>query len=153
MLIAAVALTGLAAVSVAGAAPTQTTTPVKVHVSPGTGGPRTTFKLNWRNPTDVGMVGTVQRSESVEVNGPHHAHCVASGEVTVPATAADQTVRMSLAAGRMSATGSKTWCTGTFHGAVLENEHFTCSPPHLCPELAIRPQTIANFTFKVRHRR
>ena len=70
VLIGIVAFAALAAVPVAGAIPTQTVTPVTVHVSPGTGGPRTTFRLNWRNPTELGAVGSLQRSESINVSGP-----------------------------------------------------------------------------------
>jgi hypothetical protein len=150
VLIAVVAFAALAAVPVAGAIPTESVTPVRVHVSPGTGGPRTSFKLRWRNPADLDMVGSVQRSETVEISAPHHSGCVASGEMGVPTTAAGQLVRLALTPGRMSTAGSKTWCTGTFRGSVLENERFTCAPPHLCPEIAIRPQTIAHFSFKVR---
>ena len=53
VLIAAMALTGLAAVPVAGAIPLQTAAPVTARVSPGTGGPRTTFTLSWRNPAQT----------------------------------------------------------------------------------------------------
>jgi hypothetical protein len=150
VLIALLALAALAAVPAAGAMPMQAAAPVKVHVSPGTGGPRTSFKLNWLNPSGLGMVGSLQRSETVEIDGPHHAGCVGSGEMGVPITTTNQLVRVSLSPGRMSTVGSRTWCTGTFHGSVVEDERFTCAPPHLCPEIAIRPQTIAHFTFKVR---
>ena len=152
VLIGIVAFAALAAVPVAGAIPTQTVTPVTVHVSPGTGGPRTTFKLNWRNPTELGAVGSLQRSESINVSGPHHGRCVGSGEMGVPSTTAEQFVRVSLTPERMTTTDSRTWCTGTFRGTVVENERFACSPPHLCPQIAIRPQTIAHFSFKVRRR-
>ncbi|HEY1568826.1 MAG TPA: hypothetical protein VGF68_17480 [Solirubrobacteraceae bacterium] len=152
VLVAVMALVALAAVPVAGANPTETGAPVAVHVSPGTGGPRTAFKVSWRNRTDIGMVGTLHRSETVQINGPQHGRCVASGGMGVPTTTAGQLVRVSLTPGRMSTTGSRTWCTGTFHGAVVEDERFTCAPPHLCPQIAIRPMTIAHFSFKVRRR-
>jgi hypothetical protein len=150
VLIAVVMFAAVAAVPVAGATPMETVTPVKVHVSPGTGGPRTSFKLSWRNPADLDMVSSVLRSETVEISAPHHPGCVASGEIGVPTTTAGQLVRVALAPGRMSTAGSRTWCTGTFRGSVLENERFTCAPPHPCPQIAIRPQTIAHFSFKVR---
>ena len=152
VLIAVAAVAALAAVPVAGAIPMESETPVAAHVSPGTGSPRTAFKVSWRNPTVIGMVGMVRRSEMVEINGPHHGRCVASGGMAVPITNAGQLVRLSLMPGRMSTTGSRTWCVGTFRGTVLEDESFRCSPPHLCPEIAIRPQTIAHFSFKVRRR-
>src|SRR6185312_3712767 len=96
VLIAVVALAALAAVPVAGAIPMDSGTPVAVHVSPGTGGPRTAFKVSWRNPSEVGMVGMVRRSETVEINGPRHRRCVASGGMAVPVTNPGQLVRISL---------------------------------------------------------
>ena len=69
MLIATAALAALAAVPAAGAIALQTTTPVKVHVTPGTGGPRTAFKVSFRSPAQTGRVGSMQRSERVEIQG------------------------------------------------------------------------------------
>ncbi len=150
---AAIVLAALAAVPVAGAIPLQTAAPVKVHVSPGTGGPRTAFALSWHNPAQTVTVGSFQRSETVEISGPRRRGCVGSGEVDVPTTVAPQLMRLSLAPARMSTTSARKWCTGTFHGAIVQSERFACKPPaHLCPQLAIRPQTIARFTFKVQRR-
>ena len=52
-------------------------------------------------------------------------------------------MRLSLTPRRMSATATRTWCTGTFHGSILQTQRFACAPPHLCPLIEIRPQTIA----------
>jgi hypothetical protein len=152
MLIATTAVAALAAVPVAGAIPQQTATPVTGRVTPGNGGPRTTFTLSWRNPAQTGTDESRQRSETVEITGTRHSGCVGAGQLAVQPAAVQQLMRLSLTPRRMSAGGPRTWCTGTFHGTVLENERFACTPPHLCPLIEIRPQTIARFTFKVRRR-
>jgi hypothetical protein len=154
VLIATAAIAALAAVPVAGALTLQSPAPVKVHVSPATGGPRTAFAVSWRNPVQIGTVGSLQRSETVAIAGPKGRGCVTAGQVAVPATVAPrQLIRLSLAPARMSTTKARQWCTGTFHGIVVQSQRFACSPPtDLCPELAIRPQTIARFTFKVTRR-
>ena len=152
VIITATAVAALAAVPVAGAIPQQTTPPVAAHVTPGTGGPRTTFTLSWRNPRQTGTEESVRRSETVQITGSHHAGCVGAGELAVQPAAMQQLMRLSLTPRRMSAAGPRTWCTGTFRGSVVEDEHFACAPPHLCPLIEIRPQTIARFTFKVRRR-
>jgi hypothetical protein len=154
VLIATAAIAALAAVPVAGAVLLQAAAPVKVQVSPATGGPRTAFAVSWRNPAQVGTIGSLQRSETVAVNGPERPGCVTAGQVAVPATTAPQElIRLSLAPARMSTTRAKQWCTGTFHGTILQSQRFACNPPpDLCPELEIRPQTIARFIFKVKRR-
>jgi hypothetical protein len=152
LLIATAALVALAAVPVAGAIALQTSAPVKVHVTPGTGGPRTTFKLSFRMPAQTGTVGSLQRSDMVEVAGTHHPGCVWSGQMALPSAAARQVVRVALTPGKVSTPGGKTWCAGTFRGSIVQTERARCMPPDLCPLLEIRPQTIAHFTFKVRGR-
>jgi hypothetical protein len=152
VLIATAALAALAAVPAAAAIPVQTTTPVKVHVSPGTGGPRTAFKVSFRSPAQTGRVGSMQRSERVAIQGTHHPGCVGSGQMAVPAAAAQQVVNLSLTPSHMSPGSAGTWCTGTFHGTVTQSVRFMCAPPDLCPLLEIRPQTIARFSFKVKRR-
>ncbi len=61
-------------------------------------------------------------------------------------------MRVTLTPGRMGGAGARTWCTGTFHGSIVQTERVLCGPPVLCPMLEIRPQTIATFTFKVKRR-
>jgi hypothetical protein len=152
VIIATTAIAALAAVPVAGAIPQQTTPPVPAHVTPGSGGPRTTFTLSWRNPAQRGTDESARRSETVEITGTRHPGCVGAGELAVQPAALQQLMRLSLTPRRMSAAGPRIWCTGTFHGSVVADEHFACAPPHLCPLIEIRPQTIARFTFKVRRR-
>ncbi len=152
MLIATTALTALAAVPIASAIPRQTMPPVTAHVTPGSGGPRTTFTLSWRNPAQTTTEESLRRSETVQISGPRHSGCVSSGQLTVQPAAVQQVMRLSLTPRRMSGTATRTWCTGTFSGSILQTQHFACAPPHLCPLIEIRPQTIGRFTFRVKRR-
>ena len=152
MLIATAALAALALVPAAGAVAQGTATPVQAHVTPGTGGPRTTFRLSFPSPVQTGQVGSMQRAETVDVHGTHHPGCVWSGRMAVPAAVTQQLVRVTLTPGKMGSAGARTWCTGTFSGSIVQTEHLLCAPPDLCPAIEIRPQTIATFTFKVKRR-
>jgi len=152
VLIAAAALAVVAAVPASGAVPVVIGGTVRVHVTPGIGGPRTAFTISFRNLSQTGQVGTVQRAETVELAGPHRSGCVWSGQMPVPATAAQQMVHLALRPSRMSTAGTGKWCAGTFHGTVMLSEHFKCAPPQLCPMIAIRPQAIGHFSFKVKRR-
>ncbi|HEX3976898.1 MAG TPA: hypothetical protein VHW96_11570 [Solirubrobacteraceae bacterium] len=152
VLITTVALAALAGVPATGATAPRTAPPVNAHVTPGTGGPRTAFTLSFRSPAQTGQVGSMRRAETVEVHGTHHSGCVWSGQMAVPTAVSQQLVRVTLTPGKMGGAGARTWCTGTFHGSIVQTEHFMCGPPDLCPLLEIRPQTIANFTFKVKRR-
>ncbi len=152
MLNATAVLVALAAVPVAGAIALQPSSLVKVRVTPGTGGPHTTFKLSFRMPGQTGTVGSLQRADMVEVAGTHHPGCVWSGQMALPSAAAQQLMRVSLTPAKVSTAGAGTWCAGTFRGSIVQSERARCMPPDLCPLLEIRPQTIAHFTFKVRRR-
>ena len=153
VLIATVALAALAAIPASGAIRAPTTTPVKAHVAPGTGGPRTAFALSFRSPVKTGQMGSVHRAQMVEVQGTHRRGCVWSGQMAVPAAAARQLVHVSLTPSHMTSIASaRTWCAGTFQGSIVQSEHFECAPPNLCPMIEIRPQTIGRFTFTVRRR-
>jgi hypothetical protein len=149
VLIATAAIAALAAVPVAGAIPLQSASPVKVHVAPGSGGPRTTFKLSFRSPAQTGQVGSMRRAQTVEIQGTHHLGCAWSGQTAVPTAVTQELIRVSLTPGKLHA-GAKSWCAGTFHGSVVQTEHLVCTPPQLCPMIEIRPQTIALFTFTVK---
>jgi hypothetical protein len=116
-----------------------------VHVAPGTGHPGTTFKLSLRSPDQTGASGDLRRQDTLSVAGPHRSGCVSSAHMTLPAARAHQLVSMSLKPSRL---GGR-WCQGTFKGEIDEAQRFVCDPPHLCPQLEIRPRTIARFTFRV----
>jgi hypothetical protein len=152
LLILIAGLTVLAAVPAAGAISLTSGMSVKVHVTPGTGGPRTAFTLSFRSPTQTGAVGSVRRSDVVEIGGRHRSACVWSGQMVLPAATAQQLVRVSLTPGRMGTAGARSWCAGTFRGSIVQSEYFVCTPPRLCPMIEIRPQAIAHFTFTVKRR-
>jgi hypothetical protein len=152
VLIVAAALAVVAAVPAGGAVPVQVGGSVKVHVTPGTGGPRTAFTISFRNPSQTGQVGTMRRNETVALSGTHRSGCVWSGQMAVPAAAAHQMVHLALAPSRMTSVETGPWCTGTFRGSLILNEHISCPPPQMCPMIEIRPQTIGHFTFKVKRR-
>jgi hypothetical protein len=143
VLIVAAGLAILAAAPLAAAIPPQTTTPVTVHVTPGTGGPRTTFRLSLRNLTQTGTMGTLERFDRVDISGPHRSGCVGSGGLTLPIGAANQVIRLALSPARMGNGRTASWCTVTFHGSVVQIVRFLCMPPRLCPMIEVRPQTIA----------
>jgi hypothetical protein len=149
LLIVAAGLAILAAAPLAAAIPLQTTTPVTVHVTPGIGGPRTTFRLSLRNLTQTGTIGTLERFDRLDISGPHRSGCVGSGGMALPIGAANQIIRVALSAARMGNGRTASWCTGTFHGSVVQIVRFLCMPPRLCPMIEVRPQTIARFSFQV----
>jgi hypothetical protein len=152
VLITTAALAALAGVPAAGATAPHTATPVRAHVTPGTGGPRTAFTLSFHSPAPTGQTGSMSRADTVEVHGTHRPGCVWSGQMAVPPAVAPQLTRVILNPGKMGGGASRTWCTGTFRGSIVQTERVLCGPPDLCPVLEIRPQTIANFTFKVKRR-
>jgi hypothetical protein len=117
-------------------------------MAPGTGGPRTTFKVSFRTPAQTGRVGSMDRSQTIDVQGTHRPGCVWSGQIAVPSAASGRLVHVSLSPGKLSR-GATNWCAGTFKGSIVQSEHMVCKPPALCPMVEIRPQTVANFTFRV----
>ena len=123
-----------------------------VHVTPGTGGPLTTFKVSVRNPSQTGTMGTLERFDELNVSGPRRSGCVGSGTTALPIGAPNQVIRVALSPARMGNGLTRSWCTGTFHGSVVQTVRLICVPPRLCPMIAVRPQTIARFGFRVRRR-
>ena len=120
-----------------------------VHVQPAVGGSRAAFTVSLRLPSQTGTSGDVRRTDTLSATGPSRPGCVSSAAVPLRAAAAGATVRTRLVPGRRSAH----WCTGTFHGTVVESQTVPCGPPMaqiLCPMIMIRPQTIGRFEFVVR---
>jgi hypothetical protein len=147
VLIVAALVAALAVVPVAPAATSQSGQ-VPVHVSPGAGGRHTRFTFTMVLPLATGVSGSWTRFDYVEVSGPRRARCVSSGSAVFPAGSANTTARTTLNPSRLG--GS--WCTGTFHGEVIESQRTSCGPPMLiiCPQIEIAPQVIGRFTFRVR---
>src|SRR6201999_948619 len=101
------------------AIPLQAAKPVKVSMAPGSGGPRTTFKVSFRAPAQTGRVGSLDRSDTIDVQGTHHPGCVWSGEMAVPSVARGRLVHVSLSPAKLSR-GATHWCAGTFRGTIVE---------------------------------
>ncbi len=152
LLIVAAGLAILAAAPLAAAIPLQTAPPVTVHLTPGTGGPRTTFTLSLLNPSQTGTMGTLERFDQLSISGPRHPGCVGSGGMALPIGAPNQVIRVALSPARMGHGRTRTWCTGTFHGTVVQTVRLICTPPQLCPLIEVRPLTIARFAFRVQRR-
>jgi hypothetical protein len=125
--------------------PSLSTTPV--HVRPSIGGPRSAFTVTLRIPAQTGTIGQVHRSDLLTASGPRRTGCVSSVQTVLPAAPAGSMVRVRLAPRR-----GRHWCTGTFHGVIIESQSITCAggPTAACPMVMIRPQTIARFRFRVR---
>ena len=122
------------------------TTPARV--SPGRGGIHTRFHFSMRLPTATGITGHVSRSDSVDITGPKRSECVSSATSVLPSGGAGTMVRETFSPARL---GGR-WCTGTFHGEVLEIQRVVCSPLPVmivCPQLEVAPQVIARFSFRV----
>lgn len=137
----------LAFVPAAGALTAAVAATTKVVVTPGTGGPRTKFKFSFRAPNATGVGSDWSRVNTLSVDGPEHSSCVWEGAVTLPRSPAGTMVRITLNPSRLG--GS--WCTGTFHGEVVESQRIICLPLPVdaCPQLVIAPQVIARFKFRV----
>jgi hypothetical protein len=137
----------LAFVPAAGALTAAAAATTKVVVTPGTGGPHTKFKFSFHAPTATGLAGDWTRVNTLSVAGPDHSSCVWEGAVSLPRSPAGTMVRITLNPSHLG--GS--WCTGTFHGEVVESQRIICSPLPVdaCPQLVIAPQVIARFKFRV----
>lgn len=137
----------LAFVPAAGAMTAAAATTTRVVVRPGTGGPHTRFRFSLRTPDSTGISGVWNRVDTLSVGHPQHSGCVWSGDIVLPRSQAGTMVRVTLNPFRLG--GS--WCTGTFHGEVIQSQRVSCGPPlvDVCPQLVVAPQVIARFTFRV----
>lgn len=144
---------GLAAAAApgSGAARPAGSSTTAVHVRPATGGIHTTFRLRFAIPAATGTSGSVRRTDSLVVSGPARKGCDGASEVTLGAAPAHHTFHIALAP---NAAGGH-WCTGTFHGRLMETLSPVCPPPVstrgsvMCPLYAVAPKVLARFRFKV----
>jgi hypothetical protein len=146
VLILVVGIVALVAVPAIGAVTPQIW-PTKVTVTPGTGGPRTTFHFRFRTPASTGVTTPWGRADTLSVSGPKRRGCVGGGGATVPLSVAGTMMRVTLNPAHL---GGR-WCTGTFQGEIVENQRMICSPApvDVCPQLTVAPQVVARFTFRV----
>jgi len=113
-----------------------------LHVSPAVGGPRATFRLDYREP-GAGFAGDIT-VDAVNLTGPSGAGCLGSESVHQQADPGSEVVV------RLRPTGGRDWCLGTFRGQVDETVRPRCGPAQACPMfIAIMP--VGHFRFVVRH--
>jgi hypothetical protein len=142
----AVALAGALAASAQAASAAPST---RVSVKPGSGGPRTHFAVTFRVPVAIGTFGSVVRRDTVRVNGPRATRCVSSATATLRRARKGAKAKLTLGPGSVARGG---WCAGLWHGTVLQTEVPRCiaSPTRACPDVIVKPQTLARFRFRVK---
>jgi hypothetical protein len=134
-----------ASAAAAGLGPTT-----RVTVRPGSGTPHTRFALSFRVPLATGTFGSLIRTDTVSVTGPHAANCQAGATRTLRPARKGKRVRLTL----RPAKGGGGWCAGRWRGTVVQSEAFRCKPIPtaliVCPQLVVAPRTIARFRFRVK---
>jgi len=119
---------------------------VPVKVKPKTGTPKTEFVVSFRAPDQTGVSGSVSRHYVVSAtNSSSDTGCASSASVTVPPTAANQHVRVTLDPHNF---GGR-WCLGRFKGTVDEISSPMCQPNKVCPLFAVIVKQIGKFSFRV----
>jgi hypothetical protein len=139
------------AVAAVAAAPAQAASlapSMKVSVTPGSGGPRTHFAFRFRVPAAIGTFGSVVRSDTLSVSGPRGSACRSSATATLRKARKGARAELALAPRPGSAGG---WCTGQWHGTLVQTEAVHCAPGPaiVCPALVVAPRTLARFRFRV----
>jgi len=115
-------------------------------VSPAVGHRHTRFTVSFETTLATGSFTGLRRSDEVSATGPQRSGCVGSMTVGTGPHPAGASVSVRLAPGVGHA-----WCTGRYQGQVVQFQTIVCGPPKMvaCPMLAIAPQTIARFRFRV----
>jgi hypothetical protein len=116
-------------------------------VAPALGHRHTRFTISFHTEMATGTFAGTRRTDVVSVNGRQRGGCVASRSVDAGAQLANALVKVHLGPG-----SGHHWCTGLFHGEVVQSQSIICGPPQMivCPQLVIAPQTIARFSIRVR---
>ena len=115
---------------------------VKVSVKPGTGSARTHFAVSFRAAVSTGR--SFHNLYRVTASQTARAGCQSAVGIAAAPTRAGSTVRLVLAP-----SGSKRWCTGTFHGQVWDVITSGCPLREACSALEPRPHQVGKFTFRV----
>jgi len=118
----------------------------RVTMKPGAGKPTTRFVASFRAPARTGVVGTVSSHYQLSAAGPKGKRCVSSISIHLASTKLHAHVKVTL---RPRGHGG-VWCSGKFHGKILEFQSILCRPVNACPDIVILPQTIARFSFTVK---
>ena len=116
-------------------------------VPPAPGHRHTRFTISFHTQMATGAFAGIRRTDMVSVTGPRRSGCIASRSVDAGAQPANALVKVRLGPG-----SGQRWCTGLFHGAVVQYQSVICGPPQMmaCPQPVIAPQTIARFSLRVR---
>jgi hypothetical protein len=136
------ALAGLSSLTFASGALAAT----HVTVKPGAGKPTARFVASFRAPARTGVFSTVRSHYQISAAGPKGKHCVSSTSINLGPTKLHAHVKVTL---RPRGHGG-VWCSGKFHGKILEFQSIVCRRINACPDIVILPQTIARFSFTVK---
>jgi hypothetical protein len=117
-----------------------------VTVKPGAGKPTTKFVASFRAPARTGVIGTISSHYQLSAVGPKGNSCVSSVSMALAPTKLHAHVKVTL---RPRGHGG-VWCSGKFHGKILEFQSILCRRINACPDVVIAPQTIARFSFTVK---
>jgi hypothetical protein len=135
------------AVIALGALATAASAASQAGVDPAPGHRHTRFTISFRTQMATGTSAGMRRTDLVSVKGPQRGGCIADRSVSAGAQPANSLVKVHLGPG-----SGHHWCTGHFHGVVVQYQSVVCGPPQMiaCQLLVIAPQTIARFSFRVR---
>src|SRR5579863_2618322 len=103
---------------------------VPFAVTPSGGGSATTFVVSFRAPVRTGVVGSVRLRDlltAAPVSG--GAGCI--GQVSVPVPDAHRGAQVRIRLDPIALGGR--WCTGTYHGKVVELQTAVCPRGTACP--------------------
>jgi hypothetical protein len=118
----------------------------KITINPATGRPRTHFKVTFTAPqgTTASISGSLRQYE-LSASTRAHTGCVSTGFESVGARRGGQRVSV-----KLIPQGSGAWCTGTFHGKIIETFRPVCGPAKACPQFIGVIRTIGGFTLRVK---
>jgi hypothetical protein len=138
----------IAAVAAASATAAALGPTTRVTVKPGSGTPQTRFAFSFRVPVALGTSGSEVRSDTLSVSGPRGVHCQSRVTKTIGRAKKGKTAKLTM----RPAKGRGGWCTGQWHGTVVQHSLIRCnpSPVRACPDLVIAPRVIASFKFRVK---
>jgi hypothetical protein len=116
-------------------------------VAPVPGHRHTRFTISFHTQMATGTFAGTRRTDMVSVTGPRRSGCISSRSADAGAQPANALVKVHLGPG-----AGHRWCTGLFHGAVVQYQSVICGPPQMmvCPQLVLAPRTIARFVLRVR---
>jgi hypothetical protein len=116
-------------------------------VAPTVGGSATTFVVSFRAPVLTGVVGSVRLRDLLTVaTVSAGTGCLGQVSVPVPDAHRGELVRVGLVPKALG--GS--WCTGTYHGKVVELQSAVCPRGTACPTYVRFVATVGRFFMTVR---